>query len=250
MSVDDGGSLSQTAPVTDKVADGAQQAKDQIAQGAQQAKDQMSHGAGQAKESIVGQARQQIDDRTTQAGDQVSTMADVARRVSEALRDEGKDSHAKIADQAADRFERVGTYLRQADSSSLLDDLEDLGRRQPMALAAGGAVAGLLAARFLKASSTERSRTRSFSGGAPRSSGYADFSRDVASGYGGGTTGGHGAGRDAGFESTPERVGGGYDDPASTGADVIAPGHTSRYDDPSTAGEQTTDRPVPGYPTV
>jgi hypothetical protein len=42
----------------------------------------------------------------------------------------------------------------------MLHDVEDFGRRQPLALLAGGMVLGIVAARFLKASSSSRYQTR------------------------------------------------------------------------------------------
>jgi hypothetical protein len=64
--------------------------------------------------------------------------------------------------------------LKDADSNKMLRDLEDFGRRQPAALAAGGVVLGLLAARFLKASSAQRSL-----GSATPSNGFTSWSQQA-----------------------------------------------------------------------
>jgi hypothetical protein len=61
-----------------------------------------------------------------------------------------------VADQGADRLERVGTYLTNADADEILDRAEDLARRQPWLIAGAGLLVGIAAARFLKASSQER----------------------------------------------------------------------------------------------
>ena len=78
------------------------------------------------------------------------------RSVGEELRKQGKDTPAKLADQAAERVERVGSYLSESDAEEVLRDVEDFGRRQPLVLLAGGVVLGIAAARFLKASSSRR----------------------------------------------------------------------------------------------
>ena len=83
------------------------------------------------------------------------------RSVSEQLREQGKDQPAKLAEQAADRAERLGGYLRDNDADRILGDVEDFGRRQPWAVIAGGVAVGFLASRFLKASSTRRYDQRS-----------------------------------------------------------------------------------------
>jgi hypothetical protein len=72
------------------------------------------------------------------------------------LRSQGKDAPAKLADQAADRAERLGEYLTRADADTILSDVEDLTRKAPWAVALGGLAVGFAASRFLKASSQKR----------------------------------------------------------------------------------------------
>ncbi|HEX8074135.1 MAG TPA: hypothetical protein VF545_04075 [Thermoleophilaceae bacterium] len=120
--------------------------------------------AGQAKSKI----REQVDERSAKAAEQVSSTAADVRTVAEELRKQGKDGPAKIADQAAERAEKVGGYLERSDADRILNDVEDFGRRQPWAVVAGGLALGFVASRLLKASSGERYRTRS---GSPASTG-------------------------------------------------------------------------------
>jgi len=82
------------------------------------------------------------------------------RSVAEQLRQQGKDQPARLAEQAADRAERVGGYLKHADADTILGDLEDFGRRRPWAVIAGGLALGIAASRFLKASSSRRYEER------------------------------------------------------------------------------------------
>jgi hypothetical protein len=145
-----------------------------LPQMAQNVTSQVTEGAEHAKQNLLEQGRQQLDDRTTTAGEQLSGFADVARKVASSLREEGNEPHAKAADTMAQKVEQVGSYLKDADSHKLLRDVEDFGRRQPVALAAGGVVLGLLAARFLKASSAQRSSM----GSAP-STGYTSWSEQA-----------------------------------------------------------------------
>jgi hypothetical protein len=121
-----------------------------------QAQEKAQEAAGQAQEMM----REQVDQRSTQAGEKISGTAHDLRSVGEELRNQGKDTPAKFADRGAEQFEKVGSYLSESDGDKLLADVEDFGRRQPLAVLAGGLVVGMAAARFLKASSRNRYRSR------------------------------------------------------------------------------------------
>ena len=100
--------------------------------------------------------RKQVDQRTSDLGAQVTSTSEDLRHIGEKLRDEDQDTPAQLADKAAEQAKRVGRYLNDADADTLIADVEDLGRRQPMLVLAGGVVLGIAAARFLKASSSRR----------------------------------------------------------------------------------------------
>jgi uncharacterized membrane-anchored protein YhcB (DUF1043 family) len=121
-----------------------------------QAQEQAQNAMGKAQDTM----REQLDTRSTEAGEKVAGTASDLRSVGEELRNQGKETPAKLADKAAERTEQVGSYLRDSDSDKLLEDIEDFGRRQPLAVLAGGMVVGMLAARFLKASSRNRYQSR------------------------------------------------------------------------------------------
>ncbi len=122
----------------------------------EQAKEKVQETAQQAAGQARGQMRRQVDQRSTEAGERVNATAGDVRSVAQQLREQGKDQPAKLAEQAADRADRVGSYLKNADGDAILRDIEDFGRRQPWAVMFGGLAAGFLASRFLKASSARR----------------------------------------------------------------------------------------------
>ena len=144
-------------PSTGSESSTTDQAKDKAQQAAGQAKEQAQQAAGQAK----GKLRTQVDQRSTDAGQKVGGFASDVRSVGDQLREQGKDQPAKLADQAADRAERLGNYLSDNDADRILGDIEDFGRRQPWAVIAGGVALGVVASRFLKASSSNRYEQRS-----------------------------------------------------------------------------------------
>jgi hypothetical protein len=127
---------------------------------AQEVAGQAQEKAQEAGAKAQDMLREQVDQRSTRAGEKVSGTAGDLRSVSEELRNQGKETPAKLADQAAERTEQLGSYLSESDADRLLSDLEEFGRRRPWAVLAGGVVAGIAAARFLKASSQNRYQGR------------------------------------------------------------------------------------------
>jgi len=161
---------STTGQVQEKVTGAARQAAGQVQEKTQEAR-------GQAASRL----RDEVNGRSTQAGEQIRSTADVFRRTESQLREEGNDQHARIAGQAAERIDRLGGYLVEADADRILRDVEDFGRRQPLAVVAGGFVVGLLASRFLKASSSERYHARSLSADEALSQSYTASPRPADS---------------------------------------------------------------------
>ena len=130
----------------------ADQAQAKASELAGQAQDKAQQAAGHAK----GRLREQLDQRSRQAAEQIHQQAADLHAVSDSLREQGKDGPAKAASRLAQYAEKVGGYLREKDADALLADAEDLGRRQPWAVVAGGAALGFAASRLLKASSSRR----------------------------------------------------------------------------------------------
>jgi hypothetical protein len=115
--------------------------------------------AREATDHARGRVRDQLDQRSTQLGEQVGSGVGDARSVAEQLRAQGKQTPARYVEQAADRAERLGGYLRESDGDRLLNDAEDFARRNTWAVALGGLALGFAASRLLKASSSDRYRS-------------------------------------------------------------------------------------------
>src|SRR4051794_10228690 len=137
--------------------------EESMAEVTDQAKEKAQEAAGEAK----GRVREQVDQRSTEAGEKVSSTAGDLRSVGEQLREQGKEAPAKLAEQAAERTEKLGSYLTESDADRILSDVEEYARKQPWAVVAGGLVLGFAASRFLKASSSQRYQQRTSTAGAP-----------------------------------------------------------------------------------
>jgi hypothetical protein len=100
--------------------------------------------------------RSEVDRRSTEAGDQAGSAAQALRRASDQLRQDGNEPVARGIEQAAQHVDRAGNWLRESDGDRILRDVEDFGRRNPLAVVAGGVALGFAVSRLLKASSRDR----------------------------------------------------------------------------------------------
>jgi hypothetical protein len=124
----------------------------------EQVKEQVTQKTEAAQEKAKGRFRDQVDQRSTQAGERLAGTAADVRSVAEELRRQGKDTPARMVDQAAGQADRAADYLKTASGDRILRDVEDFARSKPWAVAAGGLALGFAASRFLKASSGRRYR--------------------------------------------------------------------------------------------
>lgn len=122
----------------------------------EQAKERVQDTARDVKGQTREQLRSQLADRSTQVGEEAASVAQALRRSSSQLREDGNERLAGMVDAVADRGQRLGEYLRDADGDQLLRDIEEFARRQPWLMVGGSAVVGFLGSRFVKASSHGR----------------------------------------------------------------------------------------------
>ncbi len=151
---------STTAQAKEKARGAAQQVSGQTKEKTQQVAGQVQEKTQQVKGQAGSRLREQVDQRSTQLGEQTQSLAGTVRQTAEQLRNQGNDRHAQVAEQAADRVERMGSYLRDSDGDKILGDVEDFARRRPWVVGGAGALLGFIASRFLKASSGQRYESR------------------------------------------------------------------------------------------
>jgi ElaB/YqjD/DUF883 family membrane-anchored ribosome-binding protein len=116
--------------------------------------------ASELKERGSRSLGEKLDERTTEAGSQMRRFGEALRRTGEEIRSEGSDGAARLADQAAERIQGLGSYLEHKRGDELMADAEGFARKRPWAVAGIGLVAGFVASRFLKASSERRHSDR------------------------------------------------------------------------------------------
>ena len=122
----------------------------------QEATSVASEKASELREQGSTKLREQVDQRSTQVGSQVRSLGEALRRSGDDLKNQGNDNAAELTSQAADRLERIGSYLEGVSGDDVMRDVESFARRRPWMLAGVGLLAGVAASRFMKASSEKR----------------------------------------------------------------------------------------------
>ena len=123
-----------------------------------QAQQKVQEKAQDVRGEVSSRVRDQVDTRSTQAGEQVTSMADALRRTGQTLAG-GNETPAKVTDTVAERADRSGAISgvgRRRDPAGCREPRETAAvarRRRGLAL-------GLVASRFLKASSGGRYRSQ------------------------------------------------------------------------------------------
>lgn len=154
-----------------------------------------------ARQQVGGQVSQQVDSQLSRAGDVLDQVARAVREGGRQVRDQ-QPQVAGLADTAAEQVDRAARFLHETDMNGLVRETERFARRQPALFLGGALVAGLLAARFLKAGPQSGAGGGSFGQGFDRGYG-AGSARRLGGGYG--STTGYGSasttGRDLGTDT-------------------------------------------------
>jgi uncharacterized protein YjbJ (UPF0337 family) len=170
-------------PPAGKLAEAKAQAKEQVKDLAGGAKEQAKSLAGEAKDQakeVANQARDHVQSlvgqQKNQAADRLGSLAGALREAGRKLNEgEQAGDFGQYADRAAQQLERVSGYLRDHDLRDFVRDTETFARRRPEVFLGGTLIAGLMLARFLKASSPDQGYDGRDRGGAW--TGYPQSSR-------------------------------------------------------------------------
>lgn len=130
--------------------EGSQGVKEQAKGLASEAKNEALGMAGQAKSHVQNLVGERKDRAAEQVSNFAGSLRDAARKLEEG--DGGATALGRYATTAADQVERVSQYLRDRDLNSFVRDAETFARRHPDVFLGGTFVAGLILARFFKAS--------------------------------------------------------------------------------------------------
>jgi hypothetical protein len=123
-----------------------------VADKAQDMAGQAQQTAGTVVDQARAQAVSQLDGQKSKATDSLTMVSQALRQTSQQLRQQDQSGVAQYVEQAAEKTAQLAGYLRERDTSRLIDDVEDLARTQPVWFLGAAAALGFLGARFLRSS--------------------------------------------------------------------------------------------------
>jgi hypothetical protein len=130
-------------------------AKDQAARLADEAKEQTAQLAGQARQHVSTL----ITDQKKIAAERLQSFAGMLRDAAQKIeKHDLGDSIGSYTNRAADQIDAISQYVRSTNFQAMLGDAGQFARRRPEIFLGGTLLAGLLVARFLKASTPRQAQ--------------------------------------------------------------------------------------------
>jgi gas vesicle protein len=130
----------------------AREVKEAAARKATETYEQAKSGAADLARQASEYLHQATQSQKGVLAGKVDEYRDAARAASEKLKEEQHGPVAERVERIAGQLDRLSGYLRNTEPAALLEDVEDFARRRPEVVLGTMFVAGLAAARFLKAS--------------------------------------------------------------------------------------------------
>jgi gas vesicle protein len=148
----------RTAEAGRDVSQAANEVKEKVAATAEEVGGRVKEQAQQAGAKLKEQSLGFLNEQKGRAATEIQAYSGAARRAAERLQEESDLNLAGYVTTAADRLDQFGRHIQERDLGQLVEDVEGMARRRPEIFFGAMFVAGLAAARFLKASRERRQR--------------------------------------------------------------------------------------------
>ena len=164
--------------VAERVRSGTREVKEQVMQKASELTRAVTDG-------VKEEAERFFDEQKGKLGARAQRVSKVINQAAHALHAVKADGIAEAVDAAAGRVEQASSYIAERSLGELIGDAEDVARQHPALMLGGLFAAGLIAARFVKASASREEST----GDAPEPAGARRAGRRTSASSHGGRNG-------------------------------------------------------------
>lgn len=134
----------------------AERTRDRARERSNDTRGRVQEQASETADRARQKATENLSHQKERATSQLDSVTSALHTTSDSLRDQQQDSIASIVDSAADQVERLSSYVRSRSVGELMDDVQDVARREPALFIGGAAMLGIIGARFLKSSQRQR----------------------------------------------------------------------------------------------
>ncbi|BDI33253.1 hypothetical protein CCAX7_53040 [Capsulimonas corticalis] len=131
-----------------------EQAKTKVRSKAKEIVEQGQHAASSVADNARGTVKTQLTGQKDNVADHLLATAQAIQSASDQLKEHGTPFVGEYADKAAASITEFSGALKDKQVEQIVADTEAFARRSPGLYLGAAAVAGLLAARFLKSSGT------------------------------------------------------------------------------------------------
>lgn len=158
-----------------RVREAAKETSEAAKSSAQALAERAKHEVGEAAEKAGAQGRHLLDEQKARVASELHAYSDAARRAASRLENESDTNLSHYLISAAERVDALSTHLHDSRISDLVDEVEEMARRRPEVFYGAMFVAGLAAARFVKASRRRRMQDRVESAASEREPSPSDY---------------------------------------------------------------------------
>lgn len=118
----------------------------------EQSQERARETADNVKDAAWKQAQSQYEQQSGFAAEQTEKLASALRRMADEFDHQHQPAFSGYATKLADYSDSMSGKLRGKDLNSIVDEVQEIGRRQPALVVGGAIAAGFLLARFLRSS--------------------------------------------------------------------------------------------------
>ena len=148
----------ETEHARQRAAESMHEAREMMRETGRRAKDEVVRSTRQTSAQMQEKAGEFLDERKGRAAEEVGVFGQALRRAAETLDENGDQAAGRYVHQAADMVDSCADWLHHKSASEMARSCGDFTRRHPEIVLGGLFVAGIAAARFLKASERQRDR--------------------------------------------------------------------------------------------
>ena len=123
------------------------------------ARERAGSQVGELVEQVKHEGEEFLSERKSLVAEQFTNISSAIRRAADKLHDTDSGFLANYVDRAADKVDDVGHYIEENDLRDVVEDAGVVARQQPLLFGGAMFLAGLAAARFLKAATAEPPRS-------------------------------------------------------------------------------------------